>query len=157
MLKQFVATVYIVKEDKVLLVRHRKYNKWVAPGGHLEPNELPSEGAIREAKEETGLDVRLFSQDNVTIDWWNAKSLPRPYLCLQEEVPAFKDQPAHQHIDFIFVGEPVSGTEQEKQDETDGLRWFTLEEIETLEGDVEIFEEAKQVLRTLLPASSQVR
>lgn len=152
MIKHFVATVYIIKEGKVLLIHHRKLNKWVAPGGHVEANELPPDAAIREAKEETGLDVRLFSQDNLTIDRWNAKSIPRPYLCLLEEMPAFKDQPAHQHIDFVYVGELVGGNEEGKMDEIEGMAWFTLEEIEALQGDIDIFEETRQVLRTLLPA-----
>lgn len=152
MIKQFVATVYIVQDDKVLLIHHRKLLKWLPPGGHLEPNELPSEAAIREAKEETGLDVRLVSQDNLTVDRWNAKSFPRPYLCLLEEIPTHKGTPAHQHIDFVYVGELVGGSEQQKLDEIDGMRWFTLEELESLEGDADIFEETRQVLRTLLPA-----
>lgn len=151
MIKQFVATVYILKEDKVLLIHHRKLAKWLPPGGHVEPNELPSEAAIREAKEETGLEVRLLSQDNLTVDRWNAKSFPRPYLCLLEEIPAYKDVPAHQHMDFVYIGELIGGIEQEKQDEIAGLRWFTLDEIEAMQSDVDIFEETRQVLRTLLP------
>ena len=151
MIKQFVATVYILKEDKVLLIHHRKLGKWLPPGGHLEPNELPSEAAVREAKEETGLDVCLLSQDNLNVDRWNAKSFPRPYLCLLEEIPAYKDTPPHQHIDFVYVGELIGGEEQQKLDEISGLRWFTLEELEAMQPDVEIFEETRQVLRTLLP------
>ena len=151
MLKQFVATVYIINEDKVLLIHHLKLEKWLPPGGHLEPNELPSEAAIREAREETGFEVRLVSQDNLTVNRWNAKSFPRPYLCLLEEIPAYKDTPAHQHIDFVYIGELAGGVQLEKIDEIDGLRWFTLEELEALEGDVDIFEETRQVLRTLLP------
>lgn len=150
MLRQFTATVYIIDNHRALLIYHRKMNKWLPPGGHLEPNELPSEGAIREAMEETGLKIALIPQENVWIDRWNAKSFERPYLCLLEEIPARGDQPAHQHIDMIYVGKPVGGAEAINEGETGGLRWFSLEEIETLASDIEIYEETRQTLRKIL-------
>lgn len=45
---------------KVLLVRRRDVPIWVIPGGGIEPGETPEEGAIREAKEETGFDVKII-------------------------------------------------------------------------------------------------
>lgn len=50
--------VYAIRGDAVLLHRRVKDpNKglWVAPGGKLEPHESPTECAVREMKEETGL------------------------------------------------------------------------------------------------------
>ena len=40
-LYDFVITVFIVHEDKVLLVNHPKYDKWIPMGGHIELNEDP--------------------------------------------------------------------------------------------------------------------
>ena len=60
--RQFTATLYIFFEGKTLLHCHPKLGKWVPPGGHLEPNETPPEAAIREAKEETGLDVAILNK-----------------------------------------------------------------------------------------------
>lgn len=37
---------------------HKRLNIWLQPGGHIESGEHPSEAALREAQEETGLDVR---------------------------------------------------------------------------------------------------
>lgn len=150
MQKQFTATVYIVDNQKVLLIYHRKMNKWLPPGGHLDPNELPPEGAKREALEETGLEIELISQENLWIERWSARSFERPFMCLLEEVPARLDQPAHQHIDFIYLARPIGGKEMQNHVETDGLRWFSLEGVETLESDNEIFEETKQTLRIIL-------
>lgn len=150
MLRQFTATVYIIEKQKVLLIFHKKYKKWLPPGGHLEPNEIPTEGAKREALEETGVEVELLSQENLWLNCHNAKSIERPYLCLLEEIPARLDQPAHQHIDMIYVGRPKGGSEAVNERETDGLRWFTLAEVEALESDVAIFDETKQTIRTLL-------
>lgn len=148
--KQLTATAYIVNEQHVLLIYHKKLSKWLPPGGHLDPNELPSEGAVREAREETGIEIEIICQENVWINRWNAKSFPRPYLCLLEEIPAHKDQPAHQHIDFIYLAKPIGGQITTNHTETNGLKWFSLQEIENLESDVEIFEETKQTIRQIM-------
>lgn len=148
--RQFTATVYIVDEQRVLLIFHRKMQKWLPPGGHLDPNETPPEGARREVREETGLEISFALQENVWIDRWNANSFERPYMCLVEEIPPFGDKEAHQHIDFIYVGTPVGGQESRNTLETDDMRWFTLEEIEALDPDNEIFVETQQSIRTIL-------
>ena len=45
-------------EGKMLLVRtHKFHDKYVVPGGHIEVGEKMTDALIREAKEETGLDV----------------------------------------------------------------------------------------------------
>ena len=139
--RQFTATVYIIENEKVLLIYHKKLKKWLPPGGHIDPNETPSEAAIREAREETGLTIELIKQENIWIDRWNAKSIERPYLCLLEEIPAHGSHAAHQHIDMIFIGRPVDGEIVENQIETDGIRWFSLHEVEQLHYDVDIFTE----------------
>jgi len=153
--RQFTSSVIIVEDQRVLLIYHRKLKKWLPPGGHLDPHELPSEGACREAREETGLEIELILQENVWVERWNAKSFPRPYLCLLEEIPAFGDKPAHQHIDLIYLGRPIGGQIQQNHRETDGLRWFTLSEIESLIPDDEIFLETQQILREILRSAEQ--
>lgn len=44
---------------KLLLVRRRDVPIWVIPGGGIEENETPEQGAIRETKEETGFDIKI--------------------------------------------------------------------------------------------------
>lgn len=148
--RQFTSTVYIIHNEKVLLIYHKKLLKWLPPGGHMHPNETPPEAAKREAKEETGLDVELIPQENIWIERWNAKSFERPFLCLLEEIPSFADKPAHQHIDFIYVAFPVGGLLEENKEETDGLRWFSLSEVENLRSDDEIFQETQETIKYLL-------
>lgn len=147
--RQFTATVYIIEQQRTLLIFHRKLNKWLPPGGHLNPNETPPEGARREAREETGIEIELIKQENVWINRWNANSFERPYLCLIEEIPAYNGTPAHQHVDFIYLAKPAGGKEKHSVNEAAGMQWFTLEEIEALKPDEEIFVETQQVLRAI--------
>lgn len=147
--RQFTATAYIIDGDQVLLIFHKKLKKWLPPGGHLDPNETPAEGARREAKEETGLDIRLVGHENVWVERWNATSFERPYMCLLEEIPPHGGYPAHQHIDFIYLAVPVGGQAVQNHEETDGIRWFTTEEIDALVPDEEIFVETQQAIRSI--------
>ena len=57
-----VPTVSILmfdERERVLLVRHAEGNDWTTPGGMIEPYETPSNAAVREMWEETGLFVDL--------------------------------------------------------------------------------------------------
>src|SRR5579864_698838 len=142
--KHFTATAYIIDQGKVLLLMHPKLKKWLPPGGHIEENETPPECAKREAQEETGLEIELIEQENLWLNFWNASSIERPYLCLLENIPAHGDKPAHQHIDMIYLAKPLRGTLME------GVRWFSLEEVEKLTDEEEIFAETKTTIRHLL-------
>jgi 8-oxo-dGTP pyrophosphatase MutT (NUDIX family) len=42
---------------RVLLHRHKRLGRWLQPGGHLEAGETPWQAAVRETREETGLDA----------------------------------------------------------------------------------------------------
>jgi len=142
--KHFTATAYIIESGKVLLLHHPKLKKWLPPGGHIELNETPPECAVREAYEETGLEIELIREENLWLDFWNASSIQRPYLCLLENIPAYGDTPAHQHIDSIFLARPVGGTLFPH------VKWFSMEEIEVLIDDDEIFGETKITIRHIL-------
>ena len=57
---------YLKRDERYLLLfRNKKKNdynhdKWIGVGGHLEKDETPDQAAIREVKEETGLDVHAL-------------------------------------------------------------------------------------------------
>lgn len=157
MIKEFVASVYIIENEKVLLIFHQKLQKWLPPGGHIEANETPVEAARREVKEEVGLDIEFIAQENLQVDYWNARSFERPYLCLLENIPAYKDKPAHQHMDFIYVAKPAS-EQSPSQDSSLHLpfKWFSLEELTLLRPDEDIFCETLQVIRHLLSVFASI-
>jgi len=117
--REFVATVYIVKDKKVLLNFHGKIKKFIPVGGHIEENELPCEAAIREAKEESGLDIelinpRLFEQQNMTQN-----------LDIQLDVI----KPDHHHINLSYLGKIIGGKELPISDAGTENKWFSKEEI----------------------------
>jgi 8-oxo-dGTP pyrophosphatase MutT (NUDIX family) len=48
----------IVGPRGIVLHRHKVLGTWVAPGGHIDQGEAPSDAVVREATEETGLAVQ---------------------------------------------------------------------------------------------------
>lgn len=146
MKREFTSSVYILENHKVLLLFHPKLQKWLPPGGHLEPNETPAECAHREVFEETGLQIEFLSQEKIDINFWNAKNIETPYLTLLENIPAYKDQPAHQHIDFVFIARPIANCQFTSPFP---CRWFSIQDLSSLEAEEQIFEETLKVLAHL--------
>lgn len=52
-----VAAIAILKDGKLLMGKRKDNGRWTQPGGHLNDGEDPVTGALREVKEETGLDL----------------------------------------------------------------------------------------------------
>jgi 8-oxo-dGTP pyrophosphatase MutT (NUDIX family) len=54
-----VSTVGVFNaEGKILMGKRHDTGKWTNPGGHLDPNELPEKGALRETLEESGIELQ---------------------------------------------------------------------------------------------------
>lgn len=49
----------IIQDEKILLVKEVSDSKWAMPGGWADVGDTPADAAIREAKEESGFDVKV--------------------------------------------------------------------------------------------------
>jgi len=107
----------------VLLLHHRKLDRWLQPGGHADPGETSGEGvALREALEETGIAGLALHA-----------SAPRPLDVDVHDIPARGAEPAHEHLDlrYLLVA-PEGASLALKADESHDLRWFSWEETANL-------------------------
>lgn len=122
--RDFVATGIVVHDDKVVLLFHRKLQRWLPPGGHIEAHELPDVAAVREVFEETGLRVEIIADyEPAGFD----HALPRPAGIQLEDI-----EPGHQHVDLIYFARPIDSTRIVSNDESEAIGWYTLEEMVTM-------------------------
>ena len=55
----FSASAVVIEEGQVLLIQRKDFEVWGLPGGGIDPEETVAETAIREVREETGIDISL--------------------------------------------------------------------------------------------------
>jgi 8-oxo-dGTP diphosphatase len=65
------AAIVLLQDDRIALIERQRlgFHYFTFPGGHVEPGELPEQAAIREAREELGLDVSI--QRLLAEIWWH--------------------------------------------------------------------------------------
>jgi 8-oxo-dGTP pyrophosphatase MutT (NUDIX family) len=98
-----------VHADRVLLHRHKKLGMWLPPGGHIDPGELPDEAALRETLEESGVRVRLVDGP-LALPSGHTVAPDEPARLVQPLGIQLEDiGPGHQHIDLIYVAQPLDG------------------------------------------------
>jgi len=126
--RHFTAITHIVHNNKALLQFHKKYNMWVPVGGHMERDELPHEAALREVKEECGLDVEIYKHDlDTKMDAKNAKLIIAPMHMVLVNM-----NPNHQHIDFIFYATSASPDFTPSPNEAKEMKWLSAQEIKNI-------------------------
>lgn len=121
-LYDFVVICFIVHNERVLLVNHPRYGRWIPPGGHIELNEDPETALFREIQEETGLTVEILSQKPALTSPGTKFILTPNYVNVHEA------NPPHKHIAFIYFARTKSD-QYVLSDEHEAIHWFRANEL----------------------------
>ena len=122
LIAHMTASAWIVNEkrDKTLMVYHKIYDSWSWTGGHADGDEDLLSVALREAREETGLEnVRAMTGDIYSLE----------VLTVDGHEKRGEYVPSHLHLNVTYL---LTADERDKlkvcEAENSGVRWFTLEE-----------------------------
>ena len=114
----FTASGFILSPDSqsLLLIHHRKLDRWLQPGGHVDPQDTDLfAAACREVCEEVGIDgVSVAGEGIFDLDI--------------HPIPARKTDPAHEHFDVRFLLRAES-MDFKRNDETHDAAWTPLGEL----------------------------
>ena len=103
--------------ERVLLLHHRKLQKWLQPGGHADGDGNLAAVAQREATEETGIEGLRVVVPAIDLDIHRIES--------PNEAP-------HHHYDVRYLVLAPEGAKAEGNFESTALRWVTLDELDAL-------------------------
>lgn len=122
------ASCWIVsaRRDQALLTWHKRLNRWLQMGGHLEASDRSLlEASLREAREESGLQsVRPLAAAIFDLD--------------VHPIPERKNEPAHYHYDVRFLLEADPTEPLVVSEESRDVAWVSLSGIATLNSDASI-------------------
>ena len=123
----FTGSAWLVSADgeRVLLMHHRKLDRWLQPGGHADGDTDLARVALREAEEETGLaglhvDGGIFDVD-------------------RHRIPARADEPEHWHYDLRYVVRASADESFVVNAESHALAWRPVDAVaadETLDASL---------------------
>ncbi|MBK6978682.1 MAG: NUDIX hydrolase [Cytophagaceae bacterium] len=112
--------------QKILLIHHKKLNKWLQPGGHCDGDPNVFEVAKKEVWEETGLNSIISDGEIFDLDI--------------HTIPERKGVPEHEHFDVRFLFFADSNIPLVQNHETFDLGWIDITLIRN-------FSEEKSILR----------
>jgi 8-oxo-dGTP pyrophosphatase MutT (NUDIX family) len=123
----FTVAIFVVRDDRVLLIHHRQLDRWLPLGGHIELDEDPEQAALREAREESGLDVELLGERPPTTGPGTRALLAPRFLDLH------RINPTHEHVGMIYWARPKHGALALAPAEHHDIRWCSLADLEALQ------------------------
>ena len=132
------ALVYRKKQDRLelLLIRHKNGGHWSFPKGHVETGETEPQTALREIKEETGLDVGLCEGFRQSVEYF-----PKPHVKKQ--------------VVYFLASPDGDDTVRRQEEEISEYKWCLLEEGDTMvnfKNDKDLINEARRYLCGRSPA-----
>lgn len=111
--------------DKALFTLHKKLNRWLQLGGHVDEGESVLEGATREAFEESGLtNIKLISSDIYDIDI--------------HLIPKNPKHDSHYHFDIRYMYEGDDSEELNISHESSDLKWLEVAKLKDYNEDESI-------------------
>ena len=145
----YCVEVFIVYKNKVLLRMHDKFNTWLSVGGHIELDEDPTEAAIREIKEEVGLEVKLvgikapLEDEKDEVDY---KHLFTPRFLGSHQV-----NKTHKHIIFVYFAKAKSDKvfDSISEHERAETKWVTKDELKDMKLFPNVLFYAEEALKEL--------
>ena len=123
----FTVAIFVVRDSRVLLIHHRKLDKWLPLGGHIELEEDPEQAALREAREESGLEVELIGERPPTTEPGTRALIAPRFLDIHRITET------HEHIGMIYWARPGNGTLTLAELEHHDLRWCSSEDLDALQ------------------------
>jgi 8-oxo-dGTP pyrophosphatase MutT (NUDIX family) len=115
------ATAFVLRDGAVLLTCRSDNGNWSMPGGAHDPGESLSMTAVRETKEETGIDVTLTGVAGIYTD-------PRHVIHYTS------NDEVRQEFTVVYRAEYVAG-EPTPSSETTIVKWVTVADIDELKMD----------------------
>jgi len=115
----FVVVIYVVFNDRVLMILHKKLNRWLPVGGHIELDENPEAAAVREAKEESGLDIELIGTKP------NFESPGTEFLLAPTYMDIHDISATHRHIGMVYFARATTDAVTLAPDEALDIRWLS--------------------------------
>lgn len=132
--RHFTVAVFVVCRERVLLHEHPKLGIWLPPGGHIEPNELPDDAAIREVAEETGFSVTLVGERGLPL----AADGEPVQLVVPAGIQLEPIGPGHEHIDLVYFAEVTETHAGKIPGPSEGFFWFRLDELAAIPVSAEV-------------------
>jgi 8-oxo-dGTP diphosphatase len=123
----FTVAIFVVHDAKVLLIHHRKLDKWLPLGGHIELDEDPEMAALREAQEESGLEVELIGTRPPTTEPGTRALIAPRFL----DIHRISD--THEHIGMLYWARPRNGQVTLAAEEHHDIRWCSEKDLTTLQ------------------------
>ncbi|MDH5526526.1 MAG: NUDIX hydrolase [Nitrospirota bacterium] len=133
-----VASAWVVSADRtqVLLHHHRKLDRWLQFGGHIDGDKTPLEAARRELAEESGLaphQATLLSEAIFDLDI--------------HPIPANPKEAAHLHLDVRFCFSADPETPLARSHESHALRWFPVSGLAAVSDEPSVLRMAEKAVR----------
>ena len=150
--RHFTATTYVVNDGATALHEHDRLGIHLPPGGHIERDELPHEAALREVREETGLEAELVA-DRADVETPNGRPLPEPAHQMLHDIDVYPDgSVGHQHIDHLYYARvPSRRIDPVGDDEADAeaWSWYTPKELRAGGFDADVIALGREAIATV--------